>query len=160
MLTGARRVLPFALMAVHILPATYDLTATNDDQIDAERGQAIVAGDSYVLDVTVQDENGDPFDAGTQVAPYWEIEASLRDDWVFDGGTVQASFVCAWTNAPIGQARLTLTPTLTTALTVASGKWDLQIRNKSSGGDPGYDAGFVQTVLRGSWALMKDATRA
>lgn len=159
MLTGALQVLPFAPMAVHILPATYHLTATSEDQIDTDRGQAIVAGDSYVLDVTVQDENGDPFDAGAQVAPHWEIEASLRDAWVFDGGAVQASFVCAWTDATIGQARLTLTPTLTIALTVTSGKWDLQIRNKSSGGDPGYDAGFVQTVLRGDWTLMKDATR-
>jgi len=139
-------------MPTHLLPADFDLTATSDDGIDSERGQAIVAGDTYILDVVVLDKNGDPFD-GTG----WDIEATLRDAWVYDGGAVQAEFACVWTSAAIGQARISLTPAQTAALTVDGGRWDMQLVNVTA---VGYDVGFTQTVLRGSWSILKDATRS
>lgn len=146
-------------MPIHLLPARFDLTGSSEDALDAEVGQIVVAGDTYEQDVAVVDENGDPFDAGTQVSPQWDIEASLRDTWVYDGGVVQADFTCVWTDAALGRLRISLTPAQTMALTVASGVWDMQLVNKLSGGNPGYAAGFTQTVLRGQWSLLKDATR-
>lgn len=139
-------------MSTHVLPAVYDLTAVNEDQIDVEtRGQAIVAGDSYTWDFVVYDAHGDPLD-GT----LWSLAGVFRDAWVYDGGAVQATATVAWTTAALGEARLTLTPAQTAALTVDCGVFDVQLVNVS---DPGWDVGFVQTALRGAWSLLKDSTR-
>jgi hypothetical protein len=138
-------------MPLHQLPARFDLTATTGDAVDVERGQAIVAGDTYELDVLVEDANGDPFLNGST---HWTAGAALRDGWVFDGGAVQATATVVWTSA--SGLRLSLTAAQTGALAVDGGVWDLQLVNVS---DPGYVVGYVQTVLRGSWLLLKDATR-
>jgi hypothetical protein len=139
-----------------ILPAVFDLTAESSSQISSRRGAAIVQGDSYELVVSFVDTNGDPFNFGPQATPRWSLRAQLRESFADSTGTALASFTCTFTDAPNGLAVLKLTPAQTAAITLQSGRWDIEMVNLT---DAGYDVGFVQKPLRGEWSLLLEVTR-
>lgn len=137
-------------MPFPILPAVFDLTAQEADEIDDETGPQITQGQSYQLDIQILDENGDPFDATG-----WDGRAQLREDVADDASSILASFTFSWVDQAIGQARIKLTPTQTTAIKLDGGRWDFEIENAS---DPDYDVGFVQRPMKGKWTLDREVT--
>ena len=146
-------------MPLPLLPASLDLTETDEASVDILNGQgrAIVQDASYGLGIQVLDENGDPFDLGPTATPRWQINAQLRSSFYDnDSATAQLTFTCAVEDGPTGLVHVTATPTQTAAITATSGRWDVELVNLT---DPDFVVGYAQILFAGTWRLFQDVTR-
>jgi hypothetical protein len=150
-------------MALPLLPATLDLIAETEDDLDDETEMVLVQGQTCVLAIQVLDENEDPFDLGPTVTPEWDFDAQLRGNVLDVDSSVDAQFTASVTDGPNGRIELSLTPTQTAALVIVpypEPRWDCFITNKTVGGNSNYAAGFSQMIFRGKWSLLQRVTEA
>ncbi len=112
------------------VPATYDIT--------------LYQGDTYRLDIVVKDNQATPQPVNITG---WTARGQIRP--TIDSATIFASFVVTFTNASLGQVRISLTGAITAAIP-QNGVYDLEFT---------LPGGEIETYLKGALVIDKEVTR-